>query len=95
MGNCSPKTFQIDVDEVDALAAFDPLDEQNLTSLNVVWSVDGPSILPEPLEAEYTRKPLYEPIWVRPIPPDLEPLKPLDFKGITPFKGKLAPLKLF
>ena len=94
MGNCSPKPFQIDVDAFDE---FDELDEQNLTSLNVVWSVDGPSILPEPLEAEYTRKPLYEPIWVRPMPPDLEPLKPLKEcpKDITPFKGKLAPLKLF
>jgi hypothetical protein len=95
MGNCSPKTFQNDESNAFAVYPFDGLDEQNLTSLNAVWSVDEP-ILPEPLEAEYKHKPLYEPIWERPMPPDIEPLKPLNFpKDITPFKGKLAPLKLF
>ena len=83
MGNCSPKTFHMpEIDPIDSFGA---------------WPTEGPSILPEPLEAEYTRKPLYEPIWMRPMPPDLEPLKPLkqEFTQDTPFKGKLAPLKLF
>ena len=79
MGNCSPKTFH--------------MPEPALHDWPSAWPTDGPSILPEPLETEYTRKPVYEPIWVRPMPRDLEPLKPL--KEITPFKGKLAPLKLF
>jgi len=69
------------------------------------WYVDGPSILPEPLETEYMKRPEYEPIWLRPLPDYLEPLKPLKDSGSqdlsqdlsspqVKFKGKLAPLKL-
>ena len=42
------------------------------------WYIDGPSILPEPLETEYMKRPEYEPIWLRPLPDYLEPLKPLS-----------------
>ena len=67
-----------------------------------IWYIDGQSILPEPLEIEYKPRPLYQPIWLRPLPDYLEPLKPLkdsqdlsqDSQEIKPFRGKLAPLKL-
>ena len=66
---------------------------------NDVWYIDRPSILPEPLETEYMKRPEYEPIWLRPLPASLEPLKPLnESKELEfpqeKFKGKLAPLKL-
>ena len=92
MGNCSPKTFHY----------------ESPPRPDGAWYVDGPSILPEPLESEYMKRPEYQPIWLRPLPAWLEPLKPLNdlsesqetesqdsSQEIKPFRGKLAPLKLF
>jgi hypothetical protein len=86
MGNCSPKTFHYE-----SPPGTPPVD--------CVWFIDGPTIIPEPLEREYRPRPNYEPIWLRALPEDLEPLRPLKkseaFTQEKPFKGKLAPLKLF
>lgn len=86
MGNCSPKTFHYDPPPI-------PVDG--------VWYVDGPSIIPEPLERQYIKRTEYKPIWLRPLPSQFESLKPSselsclhDLHEITPFRGKLAPLKL-
>ena len=87
MGNCSPKKFH-----------YGPPP----TLIDGVWYIDGPSILPEPLERHYIKRPEYVSIWMRPLPSWIEPLKPSnefsysqDLHKITPFTGKLAPLKLF
>ena len=51
------------------------------------WYIDGPSILPEPLETEYMKRPEYKPIWLRPLPDYLEPLKPLS-QGLSDLSGQ-------